>query len=348
MKFTAKQIAKLVHGKLEGDKNVELHRFSKIEEAQKNSLSFLANSKYESFIYNTKASVVLVNTDFIPKDSLPSSLTLIKVKNAYESLAELLNYYNSIEKSPEGIETPVFIHKSAQIGNHVFIGAFSYIAKDVIIGNHVQIHPNCHLGKSTIIGANSVLYPGVKIYDNCEIGNNCVIHSGAVIGSDGFGFAPNQENQYKKVAQIGNVVLKDQVEIGANSTIDRATIGSTVINKGVKIDNLVQIAHNVEVGENTVIAAQSGVAGSTKIDKNVMIGGQVGINGHIKIAKGTKIAAQTGVTKSVLKENTILQGTPAFDSNNFKRSYVLFKNFPKLKLEIESMQLKTKNNLSSE
>ena len=348
MKFTSLQIAKLLQGKLEGDKNVELNTFSKIEDAEPNSLSFLANSKYESYIYNTKASVVLVNNDFVPKQSLPNNLTLIKVDNAYESLAILLNYYNNIEAPPEGIESPVFLHESAQIGKNVYIGAFSYIAKGAVIGNHVQVHPNCHVGKSTVIGSNSILYPGVKIYDNCKVGNNCMIHSGTVIGSDGFGFAPNKDNEYKKVSQIGNVILKDYVEIGANSTIDRATIGSTIINKGVKIDNLVQIAHNVEIGENTVIAAQTGVAGSTKIEKDVMIGGQVGINGHIKIPKGTKIAAQTGVTKSVLKENSILQGTPAFDSRNFKRSYVLFKNFPKLKMEIEEMKLNINNKSSGE
>ena len=344
MKFTSQQIAKLLKGKLEGDKNVELNTFSKIEDAKPNSLSFLANSKYESYIYNTKASVVLVNNDFVPKKTLPHNLTLIKVDNAYESLAVLLNYYNKIEPPPEGIESPAFVHESAKIGEHVYIGAFSYIAKDVIIGKHVQIHPNCHIGKSTVIGYNSILYPGVKIYDNCQVGNNCMIHSGAVIGSDGFGFAPNNDNEYKKVSQIGNVIIKDHVEIGANSTIDRATIGSTIIKKGVKIDNLVQIAHNVEIGENTVIAAQTGIAGSTKIEKDVMIGGQVGINGHIRISKGTKIAAQTGITKSVLKENSTLQGTPGFDSGNFKRSYVLFKNFPKLKMEIEEMQLKINNN----
>ena len=344
MKFTSQQIAKLLKGKLEGDKNVELNTFSKIEDAKPNSLSFLANSKYESYIYNTKASVVLVNNDFVPKKTLPHNLTLIKVDNAYESLAVLLNYYNKIEPPPEGIESPAFVHESAKIGEHVYIGAFSYIAKDVIIGKHVQIHPNCHIGKSTVIGYNSILYPGVKIYDNCQVGNNCMIHSGAVIGSDGFGFAPNNYNQYKKISQIGNVIIKDHVEIGANSTIDRATIGSTIIKKGVKIDNLVQIAHNVEIGENTVIAAQTGIAGSTKIEKDVMIGGQVGINGHIRISKGTKIAAQTGITKSVLKENSTLQGTPGFDSGNFKRSYVLFKNFPKLKMEIEEMQLKINNN----
>ena len=222
MKFTSQQIAKLLQGKLEGDKNVELNTFSKIEDAKPNSLSFLANSKYESYIYNTKASVVLVNNDFVPKQTLPKNLTLIKVDNAYESLAVLLNYYNNIEPPPEGIESPVFVHESAKIGKHVYIGAFSYIAKDVIIGKHVQIHPNCHVGKSTVIGSNSILYPGVKIYDNCQVGNNCMIHSGAVIGSDGFGFAPNNDNEYKKVSQIGNVIIKDHVEIGANSTIDQS------------------------------------------------------------------------------------------------------------------------------
>lgn len=342
MEFTSQQIAELINGKVEGDNEILVNKFSKIENAEFHSLSFLANPKYENYIYQTKASVVLVNNDFIPLKPLPKTLTLIKVENAYESLAKLLNFYENMGSKPTGIESPVFIHDSAKIGKAVYIGAFSYISEGVVIGDNAQIHSHCHIGKASTIGKNSVLNPGVKIYKNTVLGENCIIHSNAVIGSDGFGFAPNTENEYKKVSQIGNVIIKDHVEIGANTTIDRATIGSTVINKGVKIDNLVQIGHNVEVGENTVIAAQTGVAGSTKIDTDVMIGGQVGIGGHLKISKGTKIAAQSGISKSVVKENTVLQGTPAFSSNQFKRSFVLFKNFPGLKKEIEAIQSELK------
>lgn len=338
MKFTSQQIADLINGKIEGDKNILVDKFSKIEDAQPHSLSFLANPKYESFIYKTKASVVLVNSSFQPSIQLPKTLTLIRVENAYESLAELLSFYDNIQERPKGVELPSFIHETAQIGKSVYIGAFSYISEGVIIKDKAQIYSNTFIGKNTSVGENTVLYSGVKIYQNTSVGHNCVIHSNAVLGSDGFGFAPNKDNEYKKVSQIGNVVIKDHVEIGANTTIDRATIGSTIINKGVKIDNLVQIAHNVEIGENTVIAAQTGIAGSSKIERDVMIGGQVGINGHVKIAKGVKIAAQSGITKSVLKESTILQGTPAFSSNKFKRSFILFRNFPQLKKEIERIQ----------
>ena len=337
MKFTAQQIAELVNGTLLGDKNIEVNSFSKIEDANNYSLSFLANSKYESFIYTTKASIVLVNSNFIPSEELPKTLTLIKVENAYESLAKLLSFYENIEPQLEGIEDPVFIHKSAKIGKSVYIGAFTYIAEGVHIGDNVQIHSNCHLAKASTIGSDSKIFSGVKLYKNTHIGANCIVHAGAVIGSDGFGFAPNKENQYQKIAQIGNVIIEDYVEIGSNTTIDRATIGSTIIKKGVKIDNLVQIAHNVEIGENTVIAAQTGIAGSSKIDSNVMIGGQVGIAGHLKIAKGTKIAAQSGISKTIKIENTIIQGSPAISSSNFKRSYILFKNFPQLKKQIEDL-----------
>lgn len=342
MEFTSQQIAELINGKVQGNNEILVNKFSKIENAEFHSLSFLANPKYETYLYQTKASVVLVNNDFIPSKPLPKTLTLIKVENAYESLAKLLNFYENMVPKPNGIESPVFIHDSVKIGKSVYIGAFSYISEGVIIEDNVQIHSHCHIGKASKIGENSILNAGVKIYQNTILGKNCIIHSNAVIGSDGFGFAPNSENEYKKVSQIGNVVIKDHVEIGANTTIDRATIGSTIINKGVKIDNLVQIGHNVEVGENTVIAAQTGVAGSTKIDTDVMIGGQVGINGHLKISKGTKIAAQSGISKSVVKENTVLQGTPAFSSNQFKRSFVLFKNFPGLKKEIEAIQSELK------
>ena len=338
MKFTANQIAELVSGTVVGDTEVTVSDFSKIEEASSGTLTFLANPKYEEYIYNTKASIVLVNSDFSPSNNLPSNLTLIKVENAYESLAKLLQIYEDMNQQNEGIEEPVFIHPTAKIGKSVYIGAFSHIGANAVIGDNCQIFSHCHIGNDSVLGEGSKLFAGVKVYNKIKIGINCTIHSGAVIGSDGFGFAPNKDNEYQKVPQIGNVIIHDYVEIGANTTIDRATMGSTVIGKGVKLDNLVQIAHNVEIGANTVIAAQTGVAGSTKIGKDVMIGGQVGIVGHIKIADGTKIAAQSGIGGNMIEENQIVQGSPAFFIGDFKRSYVLFKNLPALRNQIKDLE----------
>ena len=338
MKFTANQIAELVSGTVVGDTEVTVSDFSKIEEASSGTLTFLANPKYEEYIYNTKASIVLVNSDFSPSNNLPSNLTLIKVENAYESLAKLLQIYEDMNQQNEGIEEPVFIHPTAKIGKSVYIGAFSHIGANTVIGDNCQIFSHCHIGNDSVLGEGSKLFAGVKVYNKIKIGINCTIHSGAVIGSDGFGFAPNKDNEYQKVPQIGNVIIHDYVEIGANTTIDRATMGSTVIGKGVKLDNLVQIAHNVEIGANTVIAAQTGVAGSTKIGKDVMIGGQVGIVGHIKIADGTKIAAQSGIGGNMIEENQIVQGSPAFFIGDFKRSYVLFKNLPALRNQIKDLE----------
>ena len=338
MKFTANQIAELVSGTVVGDTEVTVSDFSKIEEASSGTLTFLANPKYEEYIYNTKASIVLVNSDFTPSNNLPSNLTLIKVENAYESLAKLLQIYEDMNQQNEGIEEPVFIHPTAKIGKSVYIGAFSHIGANTVIGDNCQIFSHCHIGNDSVLGEGSKLFSGVKVYNKIKIGINCTIHSGAVIGSDGFGFAPNKDNEYQKVPQIGNVIIHDYVEIGANTTIDRATMGSTVIGKGVKLDNLVQIAHNVEIGANTVIAAQTGVAGSTKIGKDVMIGGQVGIVGHIKIADGTKIAAQSGIGGNMIEENQIVQGSPAFFIGDFKRSYVLFKNLPALRNQIKDLE----------
>ncbi len=340
MNFKAIEIAKLVGGEVEGDEEILINDFSKIEQGGEGTLTFLANPKYEEFIYKTTASVALVNKNFHPNLPLPSTLTLIRVENAYEKLAYLLSLYNTIEKEKKGIEEPCFIDPTATIGEEVYIGAFSYLGANVKIGDGVQIYPGTYIGANSTIDNNVILFAGVKIYQNIQIGKNCILHAGVVVGSDGFGFAPNSSNEYKKVPQVGNVIIKDHVEIGANTTIDRATIGSTVLENGVKLDNLVQIAHNVEIGENTVIAAQSGIAGSTKIGKNVMIGGQVGINGHITIADGTKIAAQSGVAKTIKQPNTILQGSPAFDIGNFSRSYVLFKNLPKLRQQIENLENK--------
>ena len=338
MKFTANQIAELVSGTVVGDTEVTVSDFSKIEEASSGTLTFLANPKYEEYIYNTKASIVLVNSDFSPSNNLPSNLTLIKVENSYESLAKLLQIYEDMNQQNEGIEEPVFIHPTAKIGKSVYIGAFSHIGANTVIGDNCQIFSHCHIGNDSVLGEGSKLYAGVKVYNKIKIGINCTIHSGAVIGSDGFGFAPNKDNEYQKVPQIGNVIIHDYVEIGANTTIDRATMGSTVIGKGVKLDNLVQIAHNVEIGANTVIAAQTGVAGSTKIGKDVMIGGQVGIVGHIKIADGTKIAAQSGIGGNITEQNQIVQGSPAFFIGDFKRSYVLFKNLPALRNQIKDLE----------
>jgi len=338
MKFTAAQIAELLNGKVEGNEQAIVRNVSKIEEGKPETLTFLANPKYNSYIYNTKADVVIVNDSFEAEESI--SATLIRVPDAYAALAQLLEMYEASQPKKTGIEQPAFIDESAKIGDFAYVGAFAYIGENVTIGDNVMIYPQSYIGDNVKIGDNTTIYPGVKVYKNCIIGKACTIHAGAVIGSDGFGFAPNANNEYKKVAQIGNVILNDHVEIGANTTIDRATMGSTVIEKGVKLDNLIQVAHNVEVGENTVIAAQSGVAGSTKVGKNCMIGGQVGIAGHISIANGTKCGAQTGINKAVKKENTIQFGSPSMDMGLFNRSYVVFKRLPELKSQVDELAKK--------
>ncbi len=342
MEFTAQQIADLLHGHVEGDAEVKVHDMSKIEEGQSGTITFLANDKYEEFIYATNASIALVNDSFKPQKSLPDSLTLIRVPNAYESLAQLLAYYDEFNTKKSGIEEPSFIASSAKLGKNVYIGAFSYIGEGTVIADNVQVYPNTYIGDHVTIGENTCVYAGVKVYSKSVIGENCTIHSGVIIGSDGFGFVPNSENNYQKVPQIGKVVLEDYVEIGSNTTIDRATIGSTIIRKGVKIDNLIQVAHNVDIGENTVIAAQTGIAGSTKIGKNTMIGGQVGIVGHIQIADGVKIAAQSGIGNTISNENEILQGSPAFSIGDYKRAYVLFRSLPKLKQQLDTVQKEIK------
>ena len=347
MEFTAQQIADLLKGKIEGDSNAKVNDMAKIEEGKPGTITFLANDKYEEFIYTTSASIALVNDSFVASKKLPKSLTLIRVPNAYESLALLLSYYDQVSQHPSGIEAPSFISDSASVGDQVYIGAFSYIGKDTIIEQGVKIYPNSYVGDGVKIGKNTCLFPGVRIYSKCIVGQDCTLHSGVIVGSDGFGFVPNSENNYQKVPQIGNVVIEDHVEIGSNTTIDRATMGSTVIKKGAKIDNLIQIAHNVEIGENTVIAAQTGIAGSTKIGKDVMIGGQVGIVGHINIARGVKIAAQSGIGNSIQKENQIDQGSPAFSIGDFKRCYVLFRGLPKLKKQLDTVQADI-NNLKDE
>jgi len=337
MRLSAAQIALIIQGKIEGNPDASVETFGKIEEAREGQLTFLANPKYEDHLYTTEASVVIVNASQELRQSVKT--TLIRVPDAYSAFATLLAKYQEIQNQQMvGIQQPSYISDKAKMGNHVFIGAFSYISENVHIGNNVKIFPHVYLGPSVIIGDNTILYPGVRIYHSCKIGANVAIHAGTVIGGDGFGFAPQSDGTFKKVPQIGNVVVEDNVEIGSNATIDRATIGSTIIKKGAKLDNLIQIAHNAEIGENTVIAAQSGISGSTKIGNNVMMGGQAGIVGHISIADGTRINAQSGVTKSVKTPNAALSGSPAFDYTSTLRSQAIFRNLPELEKRISDLE----------
>ncbi len=330
MQFTALQIATLIKGKIEGDPEAKVSHVAKIEEATEGSLSFVANPKYEEYLCKTRASIIIVN-DSLQLDQ-PVATTLIRVKDAYSSFAFLLEKYNEIisRSGKHGIEQPSYVSKTASMGKDVYIGAFTYIGENVIIGDNVKIFPGCYIGDNVVINEDSRLYAGVKVYDGCSLGSRVVVHSGTVIGGDGFGFAPQKDGSYKKVPQIGNVIIEDDVEIGANTTIDRATMGSTFIRKGVKLDNLIQIAHNVDIGENTVIAAQTGVSGSTKVGKNCIIGGQVGMVGHIHIADGTRINAQSGLSKSVTIPHLTLNGTPAFDYKSSLKSQAIFRNLPEL------------------
>jgi UDP-3-O-[3-hydroxymyristoyl] glucosamine N-acyltransferase len=340
MKFTAQQIAEILNGEIVGNAEVEVNSLAKIEEGQKGDLCFLANEKYTPHIYTTKASIVIVNTSFISDTEITA--TLIKVEDAYSSFSQLLELYNKMQFNEVGISKKADIDENCSIGDAVFVGAFTSICEGVTIGNNVKIHPNCYIGKNVTIGDNSIIYPNVSIYHNCKIGSNNIIHSGVVIGSDGFGFAPNAENNYDKISQIGNVIISDDVEIGANTTIDRATMGSTKIGKGVKLDNLIQIAHNVEVGDHTVIAAQAGVAGSSKIGKNCMIGGQTAVSGHLTIADEVKIAGQSGIASSIKQVGKIVQGPMAFDIKDFQRSYIIFKKLPDLYRTVNSIKKQIK------
>jgi UDP-3-O-[3-hydroxymyristoyl] glucosamine N-acyltransferase len=337
MEFSAKEIAELLNGKIEGHPETRVNNLSKIEEGKPGTLTFLSNPKYTDYIYSTGASIAIVNDSFAPERPLPSTLTLIRVSDAYASFAKLLEFYNKMRTDKKGIEQPCFIDPSAQVDESAYIGAFAYIGKNVVIGKNAKIYPQSYIGDNSRVGEQTVIYAGVKIYHDTIIGKQCTIHSSSVIGADGFGFAPNSENNYQKVPQIGNVVIEDHVEIGSNVSIDRATLGSTIIRKGVKIDNLIQIAHNVEIGENTVIAAQTGIAGSTKLGKNMMIGGQVGIIGHLKLADGVKIAAQSGIGQNIDQEGSIVQGSPAFGIGDYKRSYVLFRSLPQLKEQLNKL-----------
>lgn len=337
MEFSAAQIAQMIGGKAEGNPGVMVSSFGKIEEAVAGQLAFLANPKYEEYLYSTGASVVIINESQELREKIGA--TLIRVPDAYSAFAALLSKYQEIvSQQMVGIQEPSYISKSAKLGEKIFIGAFAFIGEQVVIGNHVKIYPQVFLGDQVQIGDNVILYPGVKIYHDCIVGKNSTIHAGTVVGSDGFGFAPQADGSFKKVPQMGNVVIEENVEIGANATIDRATIGSTIIKSGAKLDNLIQVAHNVEVGNNTVIAAQAGVSGSTKIGNNVMIGGQAGIVGHIQIADGSKINAQSGVSKSIKSPNSAVTGSPAFEYTSALRSQALSRNLPELEKRIKELE----------
>lgn len=334
MIFTAGQIAGILEGEVEGNPEVAVHKVAKIEEGEKGSLTFLANPKYTPHIYTTKASITIVNKDFKAEQEL--STTLIKVDDAYKSFSKLLEYYDTAKNAKVGIEQPSYLSESASYGDNLYLGAFAYVSEHVKMGNGVKIYPNAFVGENVQLGNNVTLLAGAKVYSDTIVGDNCIIQSGAIVGADGFGFAPNKEGVFAKIPQTGNVILEDDVDVGAGTTIDRATIGSTILRKGVKLDNQIQIAHNVEIGEHTVIAAQSGVAGSTKIGKRCMIGGQVGIVGHITIGDDVKIQAQSGINRTV-KEGEVLQGSPVLPIGDYIKSYVHFKNLPKIVNQINEL-----------
>lgn len=345
MTFTAAQIAELLNGKIEGDPQSSVTNFGRIEEAQQGELAFLANPKYEEYLYTTRASIIIIGENHELK--IPVNATLIRVVDPYSSFASLLHHYQQIQTHQfQGIQQPSYISSSAKIGKDVFVAAFAYIGDESYIGNNVKIFPGVFIGNNVKIGDNTFLHPGVKIYHDCKIGENVTIHSGTVIGGDGFGFAPQKDGTFKKVPQIGNVIIEDDVEIGANATIDRATIGSTIVRSGAKLDNLIQIAHNVEVGERTVIAAQAGVSGSTKIGKNVMIGGQAGLAGHIQVADGTKINGQSGVNKSIKVPDTYVTGTNAFDYASAMRSQAVYRKLPNMEKRINELEQLVKQLMS--
>lgn len=341
MKFTAQQIAGILEGDIEGNPDVEVSKLSKIEEGTKGSLTFLANPKYTSYIYSTKASITIVNKTFKPEHDITT--TLIKVDDAYKSFSKLLEYYNQVKNNKVGIEQPSFKSDSAVYGENVYLGAFSYLGENVKLGDNVKIYPNAYIGDNVTIGNNTTIFSGAKLYSETVIGNNCIINSGAIIGADGFGFAPDENGEFKKVPQTGNVIIEDNVDIGSATTIDRATLGSTIIRRGVKLDNQIQIAHNVEIGEHTVIAAQTGIAGSTKVGKYCLIGGQVGIAGHLTIGDNVKVQAQTGIGHRV-KDGEKLYGSPAIDYGNYVKSYVHFKNLPELVKTINDLEKKVNGN----
>ncbi len=335
MKYTALQIAEILGGQVEGNPDETVNNITRIEEGKPGTLTFLANPKYTTFLYSTTASVAIVSKDLVLDN--PIKLTLIRVKDPYRSLAKLLSL---LEQLPDRdrLEEPCWISPSATVSKDACIGAFSYISKGAKIGNNVRIFPHVYISENVTVGDNTVIFAGARIHHNTQIGKNCIIHSGVVIGGDGFGFAPQTGSDFTKVPQIGNVIIEDNVEIGSNTCIDRATIGSTIIRKGVKLDNLIQVAHNVDIGRNTIVAAQTGISGSTKIGENCLIGGQVGIVGHLTIADGSKIAAQSGVGQSIKKGATAQQGSPSFDVIPYQRSYVLYKKLPELQDRINKLE----------
>lgn len=339
MHFTAQQIAAIINAQIEGDATATVHDFAKIEEGRSGAISFLANSKYLPYLYTCTSSVIIINESL--KLEQPVSATLLRVPDAYQAFAVLMEHYNKLITAgniKKGVEQPVYISSSARLGSDIYVGAFAYIGDNVVIGNYTRIYPGAYIGDGVTIGDHTVIYAGVRIYQQCNLGNKVIIHAGAVIGADGFGFAPQEDGSYKKIPQIGNVIIEDEVEIGAGTTIDRATMGATIIRKGVKLDNLIQIAHNVEIGEGTVIAAQTGISGSTKIGRHCMIGGQVGIVGHIQIADGTRINAQSGVAKSITQPNQVLNGSPAFDYHATLKSQAVFRKLPQLQQEVDSLK----------
>ena len=335
MEFTAKQIAGILNGQIEGNADVKITKLSKIEEGEPGSISFLANPAYTHYIYDTKASLVIVNKDFTP--TAPVSSTLIRVESAAAAFAKLLEMYNQVKLNKTGVSKHAYISDSAKVGDNIYAGEFAVISENAHIGNNVKIYPQVFIGDNVVIGDNTTLFAGVKIYSDCQVGKDCIIHSGTVIGSDGFRFEPQNEGN-KKVPQIGNVIIEDDVEIGANCAIDRATLGSTILRKGVKFDNLVHIAHNVEIGENSYLAACNVVAGSTKIGKNCMFSGQVGIVGHLQIADNTIITAQSGISKSITKPGEVYMGSPAFDANKYRKAYIHFRNLDSIVQRINKIE----------
>ena len=341
MKFTAQQIAGILEGEVIGNPDAEVFKLSKIEEGTDGSLTFLSNPKYLNYIYSTQASVTIVNATFTP--DAPISTTLIRVEDAYGAFSKILAFYDQVKHNKNGIEQPSVISDNVKYGDNFYLGSFSYIGNNVTIGDDVKIYPNSFIGDNVEIGNNVIIFAGARIYSDTKIGNYCSIHSGAIIGADGFGFAPMEDGTYSKIPQIGNVIIEDYVDIGAATTVDRATMGSTIIRKGVKLDNQIQIAHNVEIGENTVIAAQTGVAGSTKIGRNCMIGGQVGISGHLVLGNNVRIQAQSGIGRNI-KDDEIVQGSPAFNYSDYSKSYVHFRNLPKIIQELDELKKKIDKN----
>jgi len=339
MKFTAQQIAVKIHGEIEGNPKAEIFELAKIENAKKGSLTFLSNPKYTPYIYKTKASAIIVDKNLVLEDNLES--TLIRVNDPYESFSTLLDYYKKVTVERTGVSSSAEIHESVKIYSNSYIGSMTLIEKDSKISKNVKIFPHVYIGPNVNIGEGAIIFAGAKIMEDTVIGKNCVIHSGAVIGSDGFGFAPQENGAYKKIPHTGRVILGENVDVGANSTIDKATLGDTLIGYGVKLDNQIQIAHNVEIGSNTVIAGQTGIAGSAKIGKNCVIGGQVGIVGHITIGDNVKVQGQSGIISDV-ETNSIIQGTPAFSYNSYNKSYVHFKNLPEIIKKIDSIEKKNK------